>query len=305
MKTDFDSMPSGHQTLRVYDFEFSDHQVAAVSMLLKSPVNHEKVIVIVEGHDDVDAYSAFFRNATTEFFPDGNCEKHAIILNQLNEKYSDRLLAIKDADFDHINSKSYSIQNLFLTDEHDMEGMVLKDGMPQSVVDKYPKRCGNICVEDVRKDIISVSYLRWMNNVSDIHLPFNSVRIYNYYHPSHTTKLDFDNYLNDLWTNYGTGTGKITFDVLKSSFNQFVEDNGGVDLGQLTRGHDLMECLYVIADSNGTHNFPKKKFFKEIRGSYSSDSFSRTRLCASIYACNKLLMNVTPSTADRNGVVNH
>ena len=66
-------------------------------MLLKSPVNHEKVIVIVEGHDDVDAYSAFFRNATTEFFPDGNCEKHAIILNQLNEKYSDRLLAIKDA----------------------------------------------------------------------------------------------------------------------------------------------------------------------------------------------------------------
>ena len=76
-------------------------------------------------------------------YPDCNCEKHVLILDELNGIYGSRLLAIKDADFDRLEGQQYSYSNLLLTDTHDMEGMIVADCLP-NLKDENAFRCQSI-----------------------------------------------------------------------------------------------------------------------------------------------------------------
>ena len=73
-----------------------------------------------------------------------------------------------------------------------------------------------------------------------------------------------------------------------------MEERGEQDIRQLTRGHDLMECLYIRAKAMNAKNFSKAKFFKDIREAYTKDMFAKTQLCKQIYDNNKVLLSNPP-----------
>ena len=259
--------------------------VTTVRLLFNSPVNRGKTIVVVEGPDDKDFYAKFFDATHAEFYTDGNCDKHQLILEELNAQFSNRLMAIKDADFDHLNQQEPSVSNLFLTDEHDMEGMILKNGIPQKIYERYPGRCEMISIDEICKNLKVVSYLRWMNNVRELGLNFKSQKWASHY--KHPYEVDIEGYLAAVISD-SKDCQAISVDELHT----FMKERGEQDMRQLTRGHDLMECLYIRAKDMNAKNFSKTKFFKDMRDSYTKDMFAKTLLSKQIYDKNNALLKV-------------
>ena len=73
-----------------------DAKVADVKSLFNSHVNDGKVVLVVEGIDDKEVYEKVTNASSVCIYVDCNCDKHLVILNALNNRYGNRLLAIKD-----------------------------------------------------------------------------------------------------------------------------------------------------------------------------------------------------------------
>ncbi len=254
------------EPLSISDFEalHRDDCVTKVMMLFSNEATEGNTIVIVEGADDNDVYDAFFDKGKTFIHPDGNCDNHIRILNELNGAYENRLIAIKDADFDRLNKKVYEYGNLFLTDGYDLEGMVLKNGMPDNLNVDDRERCMGIDVEVLKRELMDISYMKWNNNVNGLHLTFDKSSVL----------LSIEDYIKDVLEN--TSNGNIGYD--KSVLDAFKSKHPTDDLDNLTNGHDLFEKVYKCAHDAQKENFPKRDFFRRLRSSYSLESFSTTIL---------------------------
>mgnify|MGYP004541116143 CR=1 FL=1 len=253
-----------------------DSKIATVIAILRSPVTDGKTVLIVEGADDVSVYSRFFSAQYVELYPDGCCDTHCRILKSLNPNYKARLAAIKDADFDRLNGKRSKYDNLFLTDGHDLENMILREGIPALVIGEYRSRCNNIDLQEIHRGLEMISYLRWMNNDRDLCLNFKALSLATYCVSPY--RIDFERYLSDLLHESKRASVSVTL----SDVEVFAKSHYVNDMSDLTRGHDLLECIYIRAKDASAGNFPKKKFFKKIRDAYSVDMFSRTSLCHEI-----------------------
>lgn len=256
---------------------------AAVAALLNSPVNEGKTVLIVEGADDKSVYSRFFNAETVEIFPDGRCDMHRVILSSLNPRYFNRIAAIKDADFDHLDGKAPEFDNLFLTDDRDLENMVLKNGIPSSVEERFRDRCASVALDEIHRDIMMISYLRWMNDKFSLQLHFDALRLSRYY--SRPYIVDIEHYIADL-----NAASKNAEPLSLETLLRFREENPVKELFLLTQGHDLMECLFIRARDVSKGNFPKSVFFAAIRDSYSTDMFSKTNLCNSFRSFRKNML---------------
>jgi len=271
-------MSSGYEYVDLEAFEIADMDSAAASvwMLLNTHVNEGKVVAIVEGKDDVFFYSRFFVPNSITLHPDGNCIKHSVILSALSGEYGKRILAIKDADFDRLNGVRYNFDNLFLTDAHDMEGMVLSKGIPDSFSRKYAHLMNGIELETILADLKSVSYLKWFNSRQTEKLKFKGLPLYRFYET--TFSIDVKALFKACILNTANEVSWTMTDV-----ERFEQENDKADVQQLYRGHDVFECIYIRAHkiANG-HNLPKAKFFFELLSSYNIEDFRESTLCFNV-----------------------
>ena len=194
-----------------------DVAVASVKALFENEMNAEKVVVIVEGQDDVMVYGSFMREDRACIYPDGNCQKHFRILSSLNPYYGDRLLAIKDADFDRVESKSYCYDNLFLTDTHDLEGMILAGGLPE-LEGEDAVCCSMIEMEEIYAELEGVSYLKWYNHTKCLGINFSDTQL----------DTNVESYLCDAIAK----TNNV-INVRYDDYLAFVNDNPGVSLKEI------------------------------------------------------------------------
>ena len=159
-------------SMREASEKITDAKVADVKSLFDTHVNDGKVIVVVEGPDDKEVYQKVMDANAVCFYVDCNCDKHFVILNALNNKYGNRLLAIKDADFDRLDGTANPYPNMMLTDTHDMEGMIVSECLSELQGDDAV-RCQGINLADIYVELEDVSYLKWFNHVN--HYGINSV----------------------------------------------------------------------------------------------------------------------------------
>lgn len=258
----------GYVSLKEFEAKDTDSCVAAVRMLLLSNVCETKVVVIVEGADDVEMYKRLFSTEKVCLFPDGCCDKHCVILKDLNGKYENRLIAIKDADFDRLNGTTYVYGNLFLTDAHDAEGMILQYGLAlENLSSEDVKRCEAIDVAALKRELASISYMKWQNNKENLGLCFDETSV----------NRSFVDYMQAVLEKSKSG---IVY--TQEMHEAFKEVHPNADLDELTNGHDLLEKIYVAAKAADKANFPKKKFFRRIRNSYTKHAFFTTQLCGAL-----------------------
>lgn len=260
----------GYMSLKEFDEKDTDACVATVRMLLFNHVHEGKVIVVVEGADDVTMYGQLFSAGQVCLYADGCCDKHVLILKELNGGYENRLIAIKDADFDRLNGTVYPYRNLLLTDTHDAEGMMLLHGLPlKNLPEEDVKRCEAVDVAALKRELAPVSYLKWQNNKERLGLCFDKT----------TVNQDFAGYLQAVLAN--SRPDIVYTSEMHTAFRAAHPD---ADPDELTNGHDLLEKIYAVAQAADKANFPKKKFFRRVRASYRSSAFSATRLYTSLRA---------------------
>lgn len=246
----------------------TDSKVADVKSLFDTHVNEGKVIVVVEGDDDAVVYKKVMNAEAVCFYPDCDCDKHAVILDALNGRYGNRLIAIKDADFDRLEGITYPYPNLMLTDTHDLESMIVTDCLPELQGDDAA-RCAGVTITPIYGELEDISYLKWYNHSNHTCLIFKGI----------IPDMDFAAYFNTVVAKTST---KRAVTVTLADIESFKASNTGADEKQITNGHDIFERVYVQAKPTNGANFPKKPFFQRLRRAYPGDKFVNTALYQAI-----------------------
>lgn len=239
-----------------------DLKVADVKALFDTHINDGKVILIVEGPDDKEVYEKVMDTNAVCIYVDCNCEKHTIILDSLNGRYGNRLLAIKDADFDRLDGVRHSYSNLLLTDAHDMEGMIVEVCLPE-LQGEDAERCQDIKLDDIYSDLEDISFLKWFSHRNHCGINFSDT----------TLDLDLERYFNACVANTNNIVGSTLADVYA-----FKVSHQGVDKKELCNGHDIFERIFVLAHNAKVSNFAKKPFFRRLRRAYPQSHFVNTSL---------------------------
>lgn len=216
--------------------------------------NEEKIFIIVEGLDDEKIYRCFLDEQKVTFYVAKNCLYVVELLRALktNPAFKDKLIGIKDADFDHILHRNYpDLENLFLTDYHDIEMTILSTEFEIFLKAEYKVPNATPLIEKVAEDLKSLSYLRLYNEVAVANKRQDGI------------ELDGINFNDITYSRLYDGENAITWDHclchVKSKCNNarlghfpttemiadFAKDYAGLDFRQLTRGHDLIYALQV------------------------------------------------------------
>lgn len=252
-------------------------KTAEVVTLLRSPRLLNKVLVIVEGGDDYKLYGKMLAPAKTLVHDLGGCLHFETILSELaGSLYEKRFFVIKDADFDILNGRSYTYSNLFLTDAHDAEMMIILQKNVDSLCSEYLKRIEPTLYQDTTKAIESLSYIKWYNDV----------------YGRSGQKICFDNIKVDkIWNFDIPGCHAFIYlhidNVRKTQINvtdvkRFALLNEHVDRKHLLNGHDMCNALMHQLRLIGRKNLRKKYVADYFRNSYTLDDFKTTNLYASI-----------------------
>lgn len=254
-------------------------QTNTVRLLFRNPLNKGKIILLVEGSDDVNVFEKFFNPRLVYLHFVCNCNEIIRVLNQIERRYQNRLLAIKDADFDRLKGITYTHTNLFLTDYHDAEMLMLSGYGTMLLAMRYNIDTMQIpTFEQLMHDIESLSYLKFYNSTNDLKINFDKPEIDSFY--TGKSPLDYSAYAISLFgkpANIGKRVTESTIINFACSL-----DYSDKDLLQLTNGHDMFDVVYKIIRLNYRQNLRKKEVAKEMRRIYTWNRFEKTVLYNSL-----------------------
>ena len=253
-------------------------KTAEVVLLLRAPGLEKKALVLVEGPDDVKFYAKLFNEQCSALHAIGGCIQMDKILEDCNIQYENKILAMKDADFDHLNNISYSPKNLFLTDTHDVETMIITE-----------KCVANLCYEHLTKnelDLLTIvleelkplSFLKWYNSEKKLKLNFDTISLSIVYKGATTNVNDW---LAELYRNKAN---KNKLQITEADITGFMSTNANVNIYHLVNGHDLCHFLMLKLTSLGAKNIAKDLIPKYLRMNYTIESFSGTNMYNKINA---------------------
>lgn len=255
--------------------------ISSVLLTMRSNVNEGKAVVIVEGPDDVELYGRMYRNNNIIVLPVNSCRHIIEVLKALNPKgYSDRLLAIKDADFDHLNKTVHEYRNLFLTDYHDAE--ITEIESPETIDAAWNNHIKELNIplglkDEIYSELTELSMLKWYNYTNKTKISFKKTKIGssidNSYH------FDYDKYLKNLFSrdpNIGKQPDENILKKWKSDHDSMVVCT------QITNGHDFIELLLHKAKQYTHGNITTKVFAKTIRDNYPITVYKKTNMAQNI-----------------------
>lgn len=268
-------------------YDSSIDSLLANTLLLRAR-NNKLTVIYVEGNTDFDYFYNFFDKSKCHI--EGCRGKSTVIqiINKSNERKYKGVIGILDKDYDQLLSRLQIIPNLFYTDEHDMECMILKTEVFERLINKFTdsKKCKNINLEEdqIQSEIISIGKkmgaIRRYNELFNLGISFK--------------ELNFEDYLDD----------ELLFDVDKiieiilrayrfSDPVQVEEDLNkeisiDYDTWQVCRGHDITELVKIFFTRDGLPNIGNPKSQKEINTlekvedliqiAYGTNDFKRTEL---------------------------
>ncbi|WP_159580539.1 DUF4435 domain-containing protein [Marinoscillum sp. 108] len=216
--------------------------------------------VIVEGKKDYKFYSKFFNSSEIRIVEAFGNERVIEVLQLLDDRGFNRDIGIIDLDFNRILGIDHQIDGLFVTDDHDIEVMVIKTDALVDVVNQY---CSPKSIKDfessksttIREELLKIGreigYLKLAAKVYDLGLVFkpkmadgNQLR----YNKLMDNNFDFagKNVLIETIVNFSNGKSdciksqaeiNMAFDAIKQkSYPDY----------ELVNGHDLANLLYLL-----------------------------------------------------------
>lgn len=259
----------------VRDSIAQDSAIANLVQMFRTPKYVQKIVVVVEGSDDKKLFSRFFKEERSYIHPIGGNIKFTSILDELNNTYESRFIVLKDADFDHLNRIHYPYPNMFLTDMHDTETMMINEDTIKNIC------CEFLCptppsefIEKLYGDLKALSYLKWYNSVKGIRLNFKILKLTDIYNGDIPTELH--DILSKLYANEANfSKEKITIEQI----GVFISSQKEVYPLLLVNGHDLCEAVVVALKKLGVkENIKKDNVSRCLRSSYTHGHFKSTRM---------------------------
>ena len=241
------------------------------------------VFLLVEGSTDKLFYSNLVNEKQCRIvvtIAGSSRKKRAIeVLTVLEKSDFPGILAIVDADFDHLESIVYTNQNLFLTDTHDSETMMLRSSALERVLAEYGSEDKiSALPQDVRTLLLnagmSIGYLRWTSQKDGLNLTFEGIKFSKF--------LDEKSLILDEIKLIQTVKDKSqNWDLKSDRLIQQIASQ--YDPWQVCCGHDLVKILSIgLQRVLGTVRKEPEDLETSLRLTYRPQDFLETQLCQNL-----------------------
>lgn len=243
-----------------------------IKLSLRSEMTKDTIWILVEGIDDCKIYPKFFDSEKTKV--EYVCGGKPQLIKAIKElsKDSKQVIAIADADFDHLEKK-HRIRNLFLTDKHDIEMTMLSfhSVFHNVLIEHQLGYLAESILQNTLNEITYLAYIRWYNSTNNLEinfsgLPFSNIATKN----NNEIRLEPDAIIAEL----NRRSSNKTKELKNYDIENFIHEHQTDDLYNLCNGHD---CTAIIALHIGTHT-SQKVFCQNLRLSFRLEEFSQTKL---------------------------
>jgi Protein of unknown function (DUF4435) len=258
--------------------------INTIRLELRHPASKNCLWILVEGITDQKLYSKLIDGSNTKVeMVHGGVENlrnaASILVLETNQ-----VLAIRDADFLHLNNKQETISCLFLTDVHDGEMMLLScDSVFESIVAEYipSKRTHFKKIRDeVLSSLVFLGGIRWLNNTENLELNFKGLSLDNFYNANSLTlcKAECIQEIEKRSPNKNRSINTEEIDLKIANIS---------DHYNLCNGHDFEKAFAQHANSvnqgTGAKGIKDSDIGKAMRLTYRKEDFQATKL----YSCLK------------------
>ena len=255
---------------------------------LKNKKDYNKVLVLVEGPDDLFIYKILLDE--NKVVLDSSCSEQEgcanvlAILRELNDhpiiiKHQQLFhIAILDADFNRVLRKLQTDNNLFYTDAHDNEMMVIKSeharaslGYTLSLNDQETEEM----FQNVLKDLELLTLFKWHNMESGLGANFKHMDMMNFTQEN----LNRDDFLFEI-VNRKSKACVSSLDGLRDFVKSHYIDAHNVY--DLTNGHDFVARLCYWMKQNKRRQISYDEMEETLQCQFTKKLFSQTDMCKNI-----------------------
>ncbi|HYW20974.1 MAG TPA: DUF4435 domain-containing protein [Nodularia sp. (in: cyanobacteria)] len=247
--------------------------------------------VLVEGSSDKTFYERFVDKLACQLVvpqatKPSRKQLATEILEILEKSNFQGVIAIVDADFDRLPNSLYTSPNLFRTDTHDLETMLIQSAALEKVVSEFgsEEKIAQLN-RDIREVLISVGvllgYLRWISQSDGLNLTFEGITFSKF--------IDEKNWqLNEIKMIQEIKNKSRTFNLKDGDIQQRLNSkkSNNHDPWQVCCGHDLVEILSLgLRKAIGTNNAAEvepNRLERNLRLAYEAVYFCQTQLYSEI-----------------------
>ncbi|MDA3939080.1 MAG: DUF4435 domain-containing protein [Spirochaetia bacterium] len=219
------------------------------------------VYLLLEGKKDKQFYNRIIDSNKVKLKTTSGKENLREVIKILNSRSFKRHLGIQDADFSRLTDNDVNITNLFMTDDHDLEMMIIRTSAFDEVIQHF---CDEDKIKDFTRKInttikakvfelsIDVAYLKLANEEFNLGLKFKPKSIngkhlkYSKFICNKKFKSLGQNSLIETCYNYSLGKCRETQnkEIIMEKFN--MEKKTQHDIYQLLNGHDVSNILFIL-----------------------------------------------------------
>jgi len=262
--------------MRKQDITYQD-KLNELKLDISHPNNSGIAFVLVEGESDIRLFRKFFNLDTckVENIPGGKFKLEECVKELIN-KYP-LLIGLRDADFLHLEGTVYSESNMFLTDLHDMEMiLVSEDDVFSALIFEYTaiaKDKHNAIRNNVIAAIKQVGHLRLLNDRENIEYSFEPT--FKDLISFSKAEIDFSQYFMRVLSKSPNAKIKDSI-IVEGKINALK----GIDFDnlQLTNGHDFIKALSQFLKESSGATVGDDNIASSLRMSFTTDHFKKTKL---------------------------
>ena len=262
----------------------ANYTINLIRQTFNSPSGRDKIWILVEGEDDCKIYPKFFQEKKCKIEQVyGGIGQLEIAIDKL-QKYNDLVIGIRDADFCHITNNYFSFSNLFYTDYHDIEMMMVhNDSVFKNILFEYGlSEISDSLRNNLLEETSFIGYLRYYNELNDCQINFKGLSFGKFH-----SQRDDDCLIllkNELINELNIRSSNKRINIDETAINIFSKTVPLINCYQLVSGHDFIKLLaFRINFSLKSNKVNDKEISKLLRNSYRIDEFKNTDLFKHIY----------------------
>ncbi|GAA6621225.1 DUF4435 domain-containing protein [Scytonema sp. NUACC26] len=242
--------------------------------------------LLVEGSSDKTFYERFIDKAACQLASVSgkpSSKLRAIAVLEILEKSTFQgILAIIDADFERLETLTYTSPNLFRTDTHDLETMLINSPALNKVVAEFGSEEK---IAQFNREIrlalletgMSVGYLRWLSQCDGLNLTFEGIT-FSKFIDEQTLQIDELKLIREV-KNKSQAFSLKDEDLQQRLMSQ---KNKSHDSWQICCGHDLVQLLSLglrrAIGSNKVADVEPNSLERNLRLAYEEVYFCKTQL---------------------------
>lgn len=250
-----------------------------------------KSFIVVEGVTDLRLYSKFVDESSCQIIIADSKQNVKACIAACNEEAIEGIVGIVDADFSHMEHTEEEIPNLYLTDAHDLECMLLNSPAYEDIVKEYVNinkyarfegRMQNRVKQILLQSAAVMGYLRWCSLKENLGLNFSLLEFELFIDP-HTLEINIESFVKQVLIR-SRKINAIEVSTLVNKINTL--ELREEEMWQICCGHDLIEILAIgFVNIFGDYN-AKNLFAGQLEGSfrlaYTESYFKMTNLYKSL-----------------------